>query len=71
MFKRQSTETLMPGLKSPWSPATFSLEIHRNLSSQELMHSGKWVKMLKELGFIPGRASSDRVQGPKGPGRAD
>lgn len=33
----------------------------------ELMHSGKWVKMLKELGFIPGRASSDRVQGPKGP----
>jgi hypothetical protein len=36
------------------------------------MHSGKWVKMLKELGFIPGRASSDRVQGPKGLGwRAD
>lgn len=34
-------------------------------SSQELMHSGKWVKMLKELGLIPGRAS-DRAHAPKG-----
>lgn len=32
----------------------------------ELMHSGKWVKMLKELGFVPGRAS-DRAHAPKGP----
>lgn len=30
------------------------------------MHSGKWVKMLKELGFIPGRPKSARVPGPKG-----
>ena len=29
------------------------------------MHSGKWVKMLKELGLIPGRAS-DRAHAPKG-----
>ncbi|CAK9062598.1 unnamed protein product [Durusdinium trenchii] len=31
----------------------------------ELMHSGKWVKMLKELGFIPGRARAERSA--KGP----
>ena len=30
------------------------------------MHSGKWVKMLKELGLIPGRVS-DRAHAPKGP----
>ena len=31
----------------------------------ELMNSHKWVKMLKELGFIPGRTRADRsVAGP-------